>query len=115
MALLTCHLLMFICKKVFCLGVVDLYLLPSIGSMAVNACRLSLMRIFVACYALFVLLNLELVFRMTLRTLDVNMFSLKLILRVSVMLELLYILPAFEVVATSAVLIQLSLMLVFMA
>lgn len=80
MALLTSHLLMFICKRVFCLGVVDLYLLPSIGRMAVNTCRLSFMRVFVACDALFVFLNLKLVFRMTLSTLDVNMLPLKLIL-----------------------------------
>src|SRR3990170_1452977 len=68
--LLASYLLMLICKRVFCLGVVDLYLLPSIGSMAVGAYRLSFMRVFVACDALFVLLDLELVFRMTLRALD---------------------------------------------
>lgn len=80
MTLLTCHLLMFICQRVLCLGMVGLYLFPPIGSMAVNACRLTLMRILVACYALFILLNLELVFRMTLSTLDVYVFPLKRIL-----------------------------------
>ena len=104
MALFTAYLNMFICKRIVCLGMVNLYLLPALSCMTLFTLGLALVYIIMTGYTLFKFFNLILILWMALFTLDIKMFSCNGIFGVSIVAELLYILPSCKLVTPSAVL-----------
>ena len=104
MTFFTAYLNMFICKRIVCLGMVNLYLLPALSCMTLCTLGLTLMYIIMTGYTLFKFFNLILILWMALFTLYINMFSCNNIFGVSIMAKFIYILPSCKLVTPSAVL-----------
>lgn len=96
----TFHLEMFIRQGIFCLGVVGLFIFPTTGSVALFAFGFTLVDIFMACKALFILLNPVSIFYMAFITLDLYVLPCQRILGIPIMIKLSDILPSFDIVAT---------------
>lgn len=112
--LVTFHLEMFIRQGIFCLRVVGLFIFPTIGSVALLTFGFPFVDIFMACKALFILLNPVSIFYMAFITLDLNVLPCQRILGISIMVKLSDILPSLDVVATFTIPPQLVLMDIFM-
>lgn len=106
---------MLVDKGIFGLVMVDLDLFPALCRVAILALRFPLMRVLVTGDALFKLVKFKPVIFVALRTLDICVLPGKRIFGVSVMLELLHVLPSGKGVALAAILVQLALVCVFMA